>query len=72
VKQLAEDFATYLYLPRLRDSDVLVAAIREGLPLFTWQQDTFAYAQSKDETGRYLGWWAGLRRRSRLRAALSS
>lgn len=55
VKQLVDDFATYLYLPRLRDTDVLVAAIRDGLPLITWTVETFGYAQSKDASGRYLG-----------------
>ncbi len=55
VKQLVEDFATYPYRPRLRDSDVLVSAIREGLTLLTWQTESFAYAQSKEATGRYLG-----------------
>ncbi len=55
VKQLVEDFATYLYLPRLRDSDVLIAAIREGITLLTWQSETFAYAQSQDADGHYLG-----------------
>jgi len=55
VKQLVEDFATYLYLPRLRDSDVLIAALREGITLLTWQFETFASAQSKDAGGRYLG-----------------
>ncbi len=59
VKQLVEDFATYLYLPRLRDSDVLIAAIREGIMLPTWQSETFAYAQSKDAEGRYLGLTGG-------------
>ena len=59
VKQLVEDFATYLYLPRLRDSDVLVAAIREGTMLSTWKTDTFTYAQSKDPNGRYLGLTCG-------------
>ncbi len=59
VKQLVEDFATYLYLPRLRDSDVLIAAIREGIMLPTWQSETFAYAQSKDADGRYLGLTGG-------------
>jgi len=49
VKQLIEDFATYLYLPRLRDPDVLLAAIREGVSRLTWEADTFAYAQGKDE-----------------------
>ena len=33
LKQLAEDFAQYLYLPRLKDSDVLLAAVRDGLGL---------------------------------------
>jgi len=59
VKQLVEDFATYLYLPRLRDPDVLIAAIRGGVSLLTWETDTFAYAQSKDTQGRYLGLKAG-------------
>lgn len=59
VNQLVEDFATYLYLPRLRDSDVLIAAIREGIMLPTWQSETFAYAQSKDAEGRYLGLTGG-------------
>jgi predicted AAA+ superfamily ATPase len=60
VKQLIEDFATYMYLPRLRDPDVLLAAIREGISRLTWEADTFAYAQGKDEkTGRYLGLDAG-------------
>jgi len=60
VKQLIEDFATYLYLPRLRDPDVLMAAIREGASLRTWEADTFAYAQGKDEeSGRYRALDAG-------------
>lgn len=60
VKQLIEDFATYLYLPRLTDSSVLLAAIREGVSRLTWETDTFAYAQGKDEqSGRYRGLDAG-------------
>ncbi len=60
VKQLVEDFATYLYLPRLRDPDVLLAAIREGISRLTWEGETFAFAQGKDaQTGRYLGLDAG-------------
>ncbi len=56
VKQLAEDFARYLYLPRLRDSSVLIGAIRDGMTLLTWQQESFAYADSFDEAaGRYRG-----------------
>jgi predicted AAA+ superfamily ATPase len=56
VKQLVEDFARYLYLPRLRDIGVLVDAIREGLGLLTWGKDSFAYAESYDEAAsRYRG-----------------
>jgi predicted AAA+ superfamily ATPase len=56
VKQLVEDFARYLYLPRLAGPTVLVQAIRDGVALLTWQSDTFAYAESHDEgAGRYRG-----------------
>jgi hypothetical protein len=56
VKQLVEDFARYLYLPRIAGPEVLVHAIRDGLALLTWQSDTFAYAESSDEgAARYRG-----------------
>jgi hypothetical protein len=56
VKQLVEDFARYLYLPRLKSPAVLVGAIRDGLGLLTWQADSFAYADSCDEAAaRYVG-----------------
>ncbi|MEK7436146.1 MAG: hypothetical protein AAB150_04625 [Pseudomonadota bacterium] len=56
IKQLAEDFASFIYLPRLKDSSVLIGAIRNGLPLFLWMQDSFAFADSFDESaGRYRG-----------------
>ena len=56
VRQLVEDFARYIYLPRLKDPSVLLDAIRSGLALLTWQQDSFAYADSYDETAqRYVG-----------------
>lgn len=56
IKQLVDDFGRYVYLPRLLDSQVLVEAIRDGLSLLTWQRDTFAYADSFDESqGRYRG-----------------
>ena len=56
IKQLAEDFARYLYLPRLKDSAVLLGAIRDGVSLLTWEQDAFAFADSYDEAaGRYRG-----------------
>ena len=56
IKQLVEDFARYLYLPRLRDTAVLLDAMREGLGLLTWGKDSFAYAESYDEAAsRYRG-----------------
>lgn len=56
VKQLVEDFARYLYLPRLKDSSVLLDAIRDGVNLLTWSQDSFGFADSYDEAaGRYKG-----------------
>jgi predicted AAA+ superfamily ATPase len=56
VRQLLDDFARYIYLPRLRDSEVLLGAIRDGLGLLVWTQDSFAYADSFDEAaGRYRG-----------------
>ena len=60
VKQLVDDFATYLYLPRLQSPDVLIAAIRDGLSRLTWQSDTFAYADGWDEKAeRYVGLQSG-------------
>lgn len=62
VKQLSEDFAQYLYLPRLRDSDVLIEAVQEGPSLTTWSTETFAYAEGWDEArGRYRGLQGGQR-----------
>jgi predicted AAA+ superfamily ATPase len=56
IKQLAEDFARYVYLPRLADSAVLSAAIQDGLGLLTWEKDSFAYADDFDEkASRYRG-----------------
>jgi len=56
IRQLAEDFARYLYLPRLVDSAVLRRAVEDGLQLLTWASDSFAYADSYDEAaGRYRG-----------------
>jgi hypothetical protein len=56
VKQLVEDFGRYLYLPRLSEPAVLIGAIRGGLSLMTWAEDSFAFADEWDETGgRYRG-----------------
>ncbi|MGH6690357.1 MAG: ATP-binding protein, partial [Gammaproteobacteria bacterium] len=56
IKQLVDDFARYLYLPRLQTAEVLLGAIRDGITLLTWRQDSFAYAESYDEeAARYRG-----------------
>lgn len=55
IKPLADDFASQLYLPRLRDPSVLLRAITSGLEILTWD-DTFAFAENFDETlKRYEG-----------------
>ena len=56
IKQLIEDFARYLYLPRLKDSPVLFQSISDGLALLTWEKDSFAFAESFDDSSeRYRG-----------------
>ena len=56
ISQLVEDYARYPYLPRLKDPQVLLGSIRDGVSLLTWEHDTFAYAESFDEgAGRYRG-----------------
>jgi len=60
VKQLIDDFARYLYLPRVAGPEVLVRAIRDGLALLTWRADTFGYAESYDDAAsRYRGLHGG-------------
>jgi predicted AAA+ superfamily ATPase len=62
VRQLADDFARFIYLPRLRGSEVLAQAAADGLGLLLWRQESFAYADSFDEaTGRYRGLRCGQR-----------
>jgi len=57
LKQLSEDFAKYLYLDRLTDTNVLLEAIREGIEdSLHLTDDNFAYADMYDEKEeRYLG-----------------
>ena len=56
LRQLIEDFARYLYLPRLSAPSVVAGAVSDGLGLLLWLQESFAYADSFDEgTGRYTG-----------------
>ncbi|MBE3561874.1 MAG: DUF499 domain-containing protein, partial [Ktedonobacteraceae bacterium] len=60
IKTLAEDYAKYVYLTRLKNSNVLLGAIRDGVQSLLWEQETFAYAESFDEERqRYLGLKAG-------------
>ena len=62
VRQLVEDFATYIYLPRLTMPEVLIAAIQDGIASLTWATETFVYAERYDEQmGRYVGLRAGER-----------
>ena len=60
IRQLIDDFSRYSYLPRLRDQAVLLQAVSNGLSILTWEQDSFAYAESYDEeSARYRGLRAG-------------
>ncbi|HLI55619.1 MAG TPA: Swt1 family HEPN domain-containing protein [Actinomycetota bacterium] len=60
LKELWGDYSQYLYLPRLRDSAVLLGAIRSGVAALTWNPDSFAYAEAYDEArDRYRGLAAG-------------
>jgi hypothetical protein len=55
LKRLWEYLTQYLYLPHLKDHNVLLAAVREGVASTVWA-DNFAYAEAFDqETGKYLG-----------------
>jgi hypothetical protein len=56
LRQVAEDFARYTYLPRVTGPSVVVEAVRKGVSLLLWNQDSFAYADSYDEgEARYRG-----------------
>jgi hypothetical protein len=56
VRQLVEDFAKYMYLPRLVDPRVLLGAVTDGIGLLTWARESFAYADGYDEAAkRYSG-----------------
>lgn len=58
VGSLWDAFSRYLYLPRLRDQNVLLASV--GTPVMMWQAEGFATADAFDEsTGRYLGLTVG-------------
>jgi predicted AAA+ superfamily ATPase len=55
IKSLADFFASYPYLKRLKNTEVLLTAIADGLSNPAWQTSTFAYADGYDsEKQRYL------------------
>jgi hypothetical protein len=63
LRQLKEDFAKYLYLPKLSSPELLRHAVQSGLSLISWKKDSFAYAESFDEEqSRYRGLTAGTSR----------
>ena len=69
VKLLVDDFAKYLYLPRVKNAQVILDAIQDGVSRLTWSQDTFAYADYYDASaGRYRGLEAGRRPTVQLNA----
>lgn len=60
LKSIWDYMAQYVYLPRLKNAEVLVNAVQTGLSTLLWQQEAFAYADGFDEsTQRYLGLKAG-------------
>ena len=62
IRQLLDDFARYIYLPRLKEPTVLLQAITNGLSLLTWEMESFAYADSYDaDSARYQGLHHGAR-----------
>lgn len=50
LKRVWECLATYLYLPRLRNSDVLLVTVREGIRTLE-----FGYANGVQDDGKYAG-----------------
>jgi len=58
IKQLWEYMAQYLYLSRLRDENVLIRAIQNGVGSLTWR-DYFGYASAVRDDGYYVGLVAG-------------
>ncbi|WP_124727907.1 Swt1 family HEPN domain-containing protein [Staphylospora marina] len=55
MKQIWGYFTQYLYLPRLKNQDVFIHAVEEGLA----SKDFFGYAHGVDENGVYIGFKFG-------------
>ena len=53
LRQVVDDFASYLYLPRLLDPPAaLLGAVADGVGLLTWEAEGFGYADGFDEDAR--------------------
>ena len=50
VRQLVEDFASYPYLPRLADAEVLAQAVEDGVAQLTRETDGFAWPTASTRT----------------------
>jgi len=60
VATLWEDFAKYLYLPRLRDQNVLLETVEAGPASIAWETEGFAVAAGVDDANsRYVGLMTG-------------
>lgn len=55
VETLSGYFTQYLYMPRIRTHDVVRTAISHLNDVLLPEQDAFAYADSRDDDGRYRG-----------------
>lgn len=56
VKQLCEDMAQYLYLPRFKNQRAIIQSMIDGVSSLSWSTDTFAVADAFDaDRNRYLG-----------------
>ncbi|MGI8475405.1 MAG: AAA+ family ATPase, partial [Thermomicrobiales bacterium] len=56
VRQLVDDFARYLYLPKLKNDATLTEALADGLNNSVWMSETYALADAFDgEPRRYRG-----------------
>ena len=53
-KEVWEYLAQYIYLPRLKDEQTFIGAIRAGVGSLTWK-DFFAYASAVRDDGHYVG-----------------
>lgn len=62
-----DNFPSNIYLPRVRNAQVLLNAIGDGVKSFSWDVETFTYADGSDKnTNRYLGLVGGRQAQVRL------